>query len=191
MAGGTTCTEPGLHSQLLTCWLLCREARNHGISSVGLPSRLATFKALPQLEGGDKKRQQRPSSALSWWDLTTKRGGSSGGRSGSGGAAGSPTAAIELRNSEPAGRRHGRGLAAPVCCIEVPRVAPAWAPKIRMFLPSFRSAPPCLAMCTCLSCARCLSLAGAHLLRCLPMRLPPAAAAPPPTSPASSSIRSS
>ena len=91
----------------------------------------------------------------SWWDLSharSRRGGGSPGASAPG--AGSPTAVVELCNSEPTGRgsggllgllggvrrrgQQGRGLASPVCRIEMPRLAPAWAPRIQMFLPSFR-----------------------------------------------------
>ena len=152
-----------------------REARDHGISSVGLPSRLAAFKALPlpALEascpsggGGGKLRggADRPPAHASWWDLPHARPGRGGGGgstapppapASSSGAA--PTAAVELCNSErgggggglwgrlAGGRRGGagaggRGLASPVCQIELPQMKPSWAPRIQMFLPSFRCA---------------------------------------------------
>ncbi|KAI3424439.1 hypothetical protein D9Q98_009991 [Chlorella vulgaris] len=162
-----------------------RTARNHGIASVGLPSRLATFRALPlpalgdggassgssatgkgkaQQQKGTQQQQQAPARAISWWDRP--HSGGQGGGSGSGqagssvsAAAASPTAMVELCNSEWTGlagrlasvgsqllaggeRRRGRGLVSPVCCIEVPQLVPAWAPKINMFLPSFSGATP-------------------------------------------------
>ncbi|KAI7836283.1 hypothetical protein COHA_009832 [Chlorella ohadii] len=159
-----------------------RDARDHGIASVGLPSRMASFKALPlpALQGGggaegssslggrhDRPARQADSSSSggsrgrhgSWWDLPharSRRGGGEPGTSAPG--AGSPTAVVELCNSEPAGRggaglwgllggrgrrdTHGRGLSSPVCRIEMPQLAPAWAPRIQMFLPSFSGATP-------------------------------------------------
>lgn len=141
-----------------------RVARDHGISSVGLPSRLASFKALPLPElSASKQRQQRGNS---WWDVPqyrTARGGGAAGTSAPG--AGMPTAAVELCNSEPSSTASGfgrllgrlvpgsrqergvqqngaRGLAIPVCRIEVPQLAPSWAPKIQMCLPSFSGATP-------------------------------------------------
>lgn len=141
-------------------FVLCRDARDHGISAVGLPSRLAAFKALPlpALDGAGRSGEGGKRGA-SWWDLPHRRAARGGGTAGSGAAgAGSPTAVVELCNSERAGGKarpsssgggsdgggsgcHGkarRGLASPVCRIEVPQLAPAWAPKIQMFLPSFR-----------------------------------------------------
>ncbi|PRW61256.1 NEOXANTHIN-DEFICIENT 1-like isoform X1 [Chlorella sorokiniana] len=145
-----------------------REARDHGISSVGLPSRMASFKALPlpavQRVGGAAEDSSSSGSGGragpgSWWDLPharSRRGG--GGPAASAPGAGSPTAAVELYNSEPTeggsgglwgllsgGRRRrtlGRGLSAPVCRIEMPQLVPAWAPRIQMFLPSFSGATP-------------------------------------------------
>ncbi|EFN51039.1 hypothetical protein CHLNCDRAFT_141535 [Chlorella variabilis] len=141
-----------------------RDARDHGISAVGLPSRLAAFKALPlpALDGAGRSGEGGKRGA-SWWDLPHRRAARGGGTAGSGAAgAGSPTAVVELCNSERAGGKarpsssgggsdgggsgcHGkarRGLASPVCRIEVPQLAPAWAPKIQMFLPSFSGATP-------------------------------------------------
>ncbi len=142
---------------------------------------MASFKALPlpALQGGggaegssslggrhDRPARQADSSSSggsrgrhgSWWDLPharSRRGGGEPGTSAPG--AGSPTAVVELCNSEPAGRggaglwgllggrgrrdTHGRGLSSPVCRIEMPQLAPAWAPRIQMFLPSFRCIP--------------------------------------------------
>ncbi|PSC74653.1 hypothetical protein C2E20_2385 [Micractinium conductrix] len=120
-----------------------KEARDHGISAVGLPSRLAAFSALPELAaargggggGGGKRR------GASWWDVPHPRSTRGGGAQGSAaGGAGAPTAALELCNSEPGGR--GRGLEGPVCVIDMPRVLAAWAPKIQMSLPSFSGATP-------------------------------------------------
>jgi hypothetical protein len=188
--------EPSPRSHpLCCCFFERRTARNHGIASVGLPSRLATFRALPlpalgdggassgssatgkgkaQQQKGTQQQQQAPARAISWWDRP--HSGGQGGGSGSGqagssvsAAAASPTAMVELCNSEWTGlagrlasvgsqllaggeRRRGRGLVSPVCCIEVPQLVPAWAPKINMFLPSFRWVPvpvPPLYCCCC------------------------------------------
>jgi hypothetical protein len=136
--------------------LYCRVARDHGISSVGLPSRLASFKALPlpalagsqQNQQGQQQQQKSSSKHSSWWDLPHRRS-SRGGGSGDAAAAGSgtPTASLELSNSE--GGRLRRGLGSAVCCIEMPQLAPAWAPKIQMFLPSLRWAACCVCCPSC------------------------------------------
>lgn len=135
---------------------------------------MASFKALtlPELKGGagaeesssslsgwqDRHARQQAggsSSSGSWWDLPHARSHRGGGASGaSAPGAGSPTAVVELCNSEPTGRGgaglwgllggskrrgpQGRGLSSPVCRIEMPQLAPSWAPRIQMFLPSFR-----------------------------------------------------
>ena len=157
----TPAPETSFFPTLTLVVLCCRVARDHGISSVGLPSRLASFKALPlpalagsqQKQQGQQQQQQqqkRSSKHSSWWDLPHRRSSRGGGGGGGGDAAaagsGTPTASLELSNSESSRRR--RGLGSAVCCIEMPQLAPAWAPKIQMFLPSFRWAA-CCACCAC------------------------------------------
>ncbi len=144
---------PVSHSHdLHCCRCACREARDHGISSVGLPSRLAAFRALPLPQLAEQVQQPArlrggggdggAAKGTSWWDLPHRRAARGGGERGAAApGAGSATAAVELCNTEPARGRAGRaarGLAGPVCCLEMPRLKPAWAPKIQMFLPSFR-----------------------------------------------------
>ncbi|KAL4438455.1 hypothetical protein ABPG77_000103 [Micractinium sp. CCAP 211/92] len=133
-----------------------KEARDHGISSVGLPSRLAAFRALPLPQLAEQVQQPArlrggggdggAAKGTSWWDLPHRRAARGGGERGAAApGAGSATAAVELCNTEPARGRAGRaarGLAGPVCCLEMPRLKPAWAPKIQMFLPSFSGATP-------------------------------------------------
>lgn len=133
-----------------------RDARDHGVKSVGLPSRLASFRALPPLPavgpgggGGGRAKGSRllKQHECSWWD-TAGAGGAGARCTGS-----PPTAEVELLNSEARGlrsqlarllpwrRRRGRlctGLASPVASFEVPRWRTAWAPRVQMFLPSFR-----------------------------------------------------
>lgn len=120
-----------------------KEARDHGISSVGLPSRLASFKAvpLPSL----KARKSTKSSSTSWWDVrrTTKHPSSS---------TDSFIEAIELHNIESSSkqlvlnngssRKVTRGLRSPVCTIELPPCSHSWAPQIQMALPSFSGGTP-------------------------------------------------
>lgn len=159
---------------------------------------MASFRALPlpALEGSGTAEQVSSSrrggstggsgqaGLHSWWDLPharSRRGGGSPGDSAPG--AGSPTAAVELCNSEPAGRgsgglwgllgggrrrrQQGRGLASPVCRIEMPQLAPAWAPRIQMFLPSFRCSGwlGCVLAAFCCLCDGCDSIGARSALQ--------------------------
>lgn len=106
-----------------------RPARDHGVSSVGLPSRLAAFRAAPRPPLG---APPRAAGAASWWDQHQKPAT---------GAAPAPgTGSVALLNVEP--RRRGRGLRSPVCEVEVPQLAPAWSPRIHLSLPSFSGGTP-------------------------------------------------
>lgn len=123
-----------------------KSARNHGISSVGLPSRLATFKAisLPKTTTTNSKKRPCPT----WWDV----GGATQPSSiDSEVAYASPTLSMELANIEKnrpgllrlpfvggKSSRAGRGLETPVCRIDMPTLKIIFAPQITMFLPSFR-----------------------------------------------------
>ncbi|KAH7621459.1 hypothetical protein Ndes2526B_g03809 [Nannochloris sp. 'desiccata'] len=118
-----------------------KEARDHGISSVGLPSRLAGFKAikLHQLNrggGGNNGNMFKSgkTSKRSWWDVAAP------GRTENENANSTvSTVAMELSNLEPRGRGR-RGLHTPVCHLDMPHVPNTWAPRIQMFLPSFSGA---------------------------------------------------
>lgn len=101
-----------------------RAARNHGRAEVGLPSRVATF---------DACAASPPTP--SWWD-----------------SAGTTPSVVHLVNEERArswtaplrGRRGGRaGLpGGHVATLELPQVTHAWAPRLRLSLPSFSGATP-------------------------------------------------
>ncbi len=121
-----------------------KEARDHGISSVGLPSRLAGFKAikLPQLSrgGGNDNdgnifKSGKPPKR-SWWDVAAP-----GRKENDENMSDVSTVAMELSNLEPRGRGH-RGLHTAVCELDMPHVPTTWAPRIQMFLPSFSGATP-------------------------------------------------
>jgi hypothetical protein len=143
-----------------------KEARDHGIGAVGLPSRFANFKAvpLPALgaaamghDGTTARASKRGEAAVSssstrcsWWDAFERNGGSEVTTSNS-----QPTVTLELSNVDRRGRgflqRLGlhrrnsgkeRGLSSPVCSIQMPGTPRGWGPKIQMFLPSFSGATP-------------------------------------------------
>ncbi len=131
------------------------EARNHGIGVVGLPSRLASFKAVrkPTCCKGERRNPLKSSieSNLDWWS-------SSGGRRDKGEGA----EWVEIRNREacrvPFLRRLTsglkrvcrmrsdayitKGLKDPVCAIQIPRLQPQWGPIIQLHLPSYSGATP-------------------------------------------------
>jgi hypothetical protein len=123
-----------------------KEARDHGISSVGLPSRLAGFKAikLHQLNrgggsndpDGNLSAQGRKAPKRSWWDVAAP-----GRKENEESSNMTATVAMELSNLEPRGNGR-RGLHSAVCELEMPSVPNTWAPKIQMFLPSFSGATP-------------------------------------------------
>jgi hypothetical protein len=119
-----------------------REARDHGLRSVGLPSRLAAFESAPAPAGG-KPRRGGPGS---WW----RKGRRGEGAASSGGPPppaaalarlldGKFTDAVALRNTE----RGRRGLAAPVATFLLPplRTEGFLGPRMRLSLPSFRWGP--------------------------------------------------
>ncbi|KAG2483808.1 hypothetical protein HYH03_017331 [Edaphochlamys debaryana] len=92
-----------------------KEARDHGIHHVGLPSRLASF-ALTSGSGAQGQGQQLEKRG-GWWK-----------------ADGPKQQVLELSNVDP---RRGRGLSAPVCRIELPWGERALGPRIKLPLPSF------------------------------------------------------
>lgn len=128
-----------------------KSARNHGLSVVGLPSRLASFKAIPKPSTGSmsSKKQERKKS-INWWSKSRIAQEN----------AGEPEPEfIQICNREKCrlglwgrvtkllvGKKGDngtiKGLNAPVCSIEVPEIENQWAPTIQMFLPSYSGATP-------------------------------------------------
>jgi hypothetical protein len=101
----------------LCLWTSFHFCRDHGISSVGLPSRLAAFNSLAQSSNTHKN---------AWWHRPPTTSSSS-----------SSSEVVELRNVQP-GRR---GLAdRAVAVMQLPSVAAAgfMGPRMRLSLPSFR-----------------------------------------------------
>jgi hypothetical protein len=101
-----------------------KEARDHGIKSVGLPSRLASFNALSQAAG----------SSNAWWNRPTTAA-AAGDRSKA--AASSSVEVVALSNVD----RGARGLPQrPVAVFSLPSVAAGGflGPRLRLSLPSFR-----------------------------------------------------
>lgn len=125
-----------------------KEARDHGISSVGLPSRLAGFKAIPLPALGSTNTKKKESAKLTtenkatWWDIAApNKKNSTSSTKGKDATSYTPTFTMELLNLESRGK-NGRGLTSPVCTINMPHVPSTWAPRIQMFLPSFSGATP-------------------------------------------------
>lgn len=117
-----------------------KEARDHGISSVGLPSRLAGFKAIKKHElnrggGGNNDAifKSGKTSKRSWWDVAGKVNEDN--------YSTISTVSMQLSNLEPRGRG-GKGLHTPVCHLGMPHTPNTWAPRIQMNLPSFSGATP-------------------------------------------------
>ena len=96
-----------------------KEARDHGLKSVGLPSRLARF--TEQAGPNDTK-----TTGQSWW--AKSKGGESSGGGGS----------LCITNVD---NNPGRSMRLPVCTLMLPSAHPvgAWeGPRINLALPSFR-----------------------------------------------------
>jgi hypothetical protein len=112
-----------------------KEARDHGITAVGLPSRLARFKVIraPTLTTAS----QPASSTTSWWHGVSKNAHKTGE-----GLENTITTAIELENVE---KNKKRGLKFPVCRVDMPSASSPYGtagPRIQLFLPSFSGATP-------------------------------------------------
>lgn len=148
-----------------------KEARNHGLGSVGLPSRLASFRTIP-IEVGKLRKGSRKSlkpsitNGRTWWDAG--RVCEDRKHYISDGDDGLYVQGLELCNVEKNGRNmvnrisktigsvgkgvgliSGRGavqgsrsLASPVCTIEMPPEPRGWGPLIQLFLPNFSGATP-------------------------------------------------
>jgi hypothetical protein len=103
-----------------------KEARDHGIKFVGLPSRLASFQALSQAAGSSK----------AWWSkgVATPAGKGTGSSSSSSSRG---EEVVSLHNVD----RGNRGLPQrPVAVFRLPAVATEGflGPRLRLSLPSFR-----------------------------------------------------
>lgn len=114
-----------------------KEARDHGISAVGLPSRLARFKGIrgPTLTTAS---QPASSTTFGWWDGVSKNDLKSPVQ----GSENTITTAIELENVE---KNKKRGLKSPVCRVDMPSASSPYGtagPRIQLFLPSFSGATP-------------------------------------------------
>lgn len=102
-------------------------ARNHGLQVVGLPSRLASFRAVRK-----NPLNAQPSrftvGKRDWWAV--------GGREVTGNE--KQVDYIEIHNKE----KGANGMKkTPVCCIEIPQeTSSTWKPSIQMFLPSYSGA---------------------------------------------------
>lgn len=121
-----------------------KEARDHGLRHVGLPSRLATFQGTNL---GIPKGGCQPRGALSWWRKGREQrqqgteaskvagSGSLGVKLGLGGSGGFVDA-VELRNLE----KGRRGLQLPVATFKLApmRTEGFLGPRMRLSLPSFR-----------------------------------------------------
>eukprot|EP01023_Acetabularia_acetabulum_P019151 TRINITY_DN19708_c2_g1_i1.p1 TRINITY_DN19708_c2_g1~~TRINITY_DN19708_c2_g1_i1.p1 ORF type:complete len:271 (+),score=44.66 TRINITY_DN19708_c2_g1_i1:83-895(+) len=146
-----------------------KEARNHGLHSVGLPSRLAAFQLVPKFNSSVKKTNP------SWWhqhssDVSLLRGG------GKGDEHNSPLDAhVQINNCERGwffGR--GKGLKTPICTMDLPAMKQEreWGgPKMRLQLPSFSGGTrefPNLLQYTCqLFCSiRPMKSVKIHLANC-------------------------
>ncbi|WIA32718.1 hypothetical protein OEZ86_005904 [Tetradesmus obliquus] len=97
-----------------------KEARDHGIKSVGLPSRLASFQALSQAAGSSK----------AWW-------GSSAAPAAAGSSSSNSGAEVVALHNVDRGRRALPGR--PVAVLQLPAVARTGflGPRLRLSLPSF------------------------------------------------------
>lgn len=121
-----------------------KEARDHGVGHVGLPSRLATF----NLTRTPASSKSASNSSPSWWQQESKtqqqQKAKSDAHSDSNSSSGSSSGDVEVLevwNAEPSGR--GRGLrSVPVVRLELPRVNTATGPRITLTLPSFSGATP-------------------------------------------------
>eukprot|EP00873_Tetraselmis_striata_P014093 jgi/Tetstr1/434357/TSEL_023461.t1 len=132
--GGLVWNPPTSCAWAARVYVSNKQARNHGIASVGLPSRFASFNETPPAEAGGRTR------GLGWWRQPEQAGVLRGGATPSQEPANHP---VELRNRESSlGRRFGKrnGMAEPVCSLQLPDAIPAgrWmGPRISVALPSF------------------------------------------------------
>jgi hypothetical protein len=121
-----------------------REARDHGLRSVGLPSRLASFQ--PVASACTDARCARGRDPLSWWRKGQEQQQQDKAVAAAAAAAAAPAAGlklpggfmdvVEMRSAE----RGRRALAAPVATFKLPplRTEGFLGPRMRLSLPSFR-----------------------------------------------------
>jgi hypothetical protein len=103
-------------------------ARNHGLKVVGLPSRLASFRAVPKQQLTAKSASKDMIGNRDWWSFGRKKEAESSNQ----------VECIEIHNKE----RGENGLRnKPVCSIQMPpESSSGWKPSIQMFLPSYSGA---------------------------------------------------
>ncbi|GIM12105.1 hypothetical protein Vretimale_15538, partial [Volvox reticuliferus] len=119
-----------------------REARDHGVNHVGLPSRLAAFKLFGGgCDGGTAVGSG--SRSRSWWCKARTPGAADQEKTRAWGdqqPISRPQAAVlELRNVDSS---RGRGLSSPVCRITMPDANRSLGPRITLSLPSFSGGTP-------------------------------------------------
>lgn len=103
-------------------------ARNHGLQVVGLPSRLASFRAVPRKSLNTKEAREK-AHRQDWWSLSGMRGAKK---------VAEGVEYLEIHNKE-TGNKGLKGK--PVCSIEMPAdTSSGWKPSIQMFLPSYSGA---------------------------------------------------
>lgn len=127
------------------CCCHCREARDHGLQSVGLPSRLASFSEVPasaapaDIASAAAKAKASPS----WWWQRRKSGThASTSAPGSVTALGGQAQPLQIRNVD---SRRGRKLDVPVCTLLLPAARGPHefaGPRITLALPSFSGGTP-------------------------------------------------
>jgi len=102
-------------------------ARNHGLKVVGLPSRLASFRAVPKKQLNALTSKGR-NGKRDWWSFGVKNGIENADQ----------VEYIEIHNKE----KGVNGLRnKPVCSIQMPpETSSGWKPSIQMFLPSYSGA---------------------------------------------------
>lgn len=106
-----------------------KEARDHGLSTVGLPSRQAQFSAAtPFAEPESRQNRNQKKRQFHWW---------SGQLSEASKPSGETYTTVQITNSD---KRRGRGLKAPVCILRFPTFRQMTGPRININLPSFSGA---------------------------------------------------
>lgn len=100
-----------------------KTARNHGLQSVGLPSRLATFSQPSKPHAKAAKVSAHQAKQGSWWCGAAVKNGKTV----------APGCAVVVQNVE----RGARGLKAPVAEFLLPEALPRKGPRMPLTLPNF------------------------------------------------------
>lgn len=122
-----------------------RQARDHGLRHVGLPSRLARFQWLPSTTSVASrpagKATPAPAPQTSWRGQGHGEGSSAAGTGSSSSSEGGSSrlvksGTLQIHNVD---NIRGRSLRGPLCTLMLPPGGPPkWGPKINLKLPSFR-----------------------------------------------------